>query len=87
MKSAKHRTLWELTRGSRLRYSAAILALGLSNVFFFGVPLISKTAIDAIASHGATTMVSLELWRWHDRRGVSYLPRINAGEFDASHRW
>ena len=41
-----------------------------------------KKPIDAIANSGATTIVSLELWRWHDRRGESYLPRICAGEFD-----
>ena len=51
----KKRTLWELTRGNRLRYTAAILFLALSNVFFFGVPLVSKTAIDAVLGQGSAT--------------------------------
>ena len=48
MRLERHRTLWELTRGQRLRYAAAILAMGLSNVFVFGAPLVSKSAIDGI---------------------------------------
>jgi ATP-binding cassette subfamily B protein len=43
---AKYQTLWALTRGQRARYGAAILAMGLSNLFLFGVPLVSKTVID-----------------------------------------
>ncbi|NNE44756.1 MAG: ABC transporter ATP-binding protein, partial [Gemmatimonadetes bacterium] len=46
MKSGLRGPLWDLTRGQRGRYGAAILAMGLSNVFLFGVPFISKTAID-----------------------------------------
>lgn len=39
-------------------------------------------AIDAVARHGATAVVSLELWTWHGRREGSYLPAINQGDFD-----
>ena len=46
----RQRPLWELTRGHRGRYLAAILAMGLSNVFLFGVPLVSRTAIDGVLS-------------------------------------
>ena len=53
MSHPKKRTLWELTAGQRLRYSAAILALGLSNAFLFGVPLVAKTAIDSILGGAA----------------------------------
>lgn len=39
--------------------------------------------IDCIHKTGATPMISLELWNWHDRRrSESYLPRINAGAYD-----
>lgn len=44
------------------------------------------TAVRAIAAHGAVAVVSLELWSWHGRRRESYLPMINAGEFDAAFR-
>lgn len=47
------KTLWGLTRGHRLRYSAAILAMGVSHVFLFGVPLVTRTAIDGIVEGGA----------------------------------
>lgn len=36
--------------------------------------------VDAIHARGATPIISLELWRWHDRRPA--LERINAGAFD-----
>ena len=39
-------TLWDLTRGHRARYAAAILAMGISHVFLFGWPFVSRTAID-----------------------------------------
>jgi ATP-binding cassette, subfamily B, bacterial len=41
-------TLWRLTRGHRLRYGAAVLAMGVSHVFLFGWPMISRAAIDGI---------------------------------------
>ena len=42
-----------------------------------------KRAVDAIARFGATSVVSLELWTWHHRRAkTSFLPAINAGEYD-----
>ena len=42
----------------------------------------SKFPIDCIAKHGATTMVSLELWLWHGGRDASYLSAISRGEYD-----
>ena len=42
-----------------------------------------KFAADAIARHGATPVISLELWTWHGRRQDSHLPAISAGEYDA----
>ena len=40
-----------------------------------------KVAADAIHKVGATPMVSLELWRWHDS-GKPYLPAIIRGDYD-----
>ena len=45
----QNRTLWDVTRGQRLRYGGAILAMALTNLFFFGAPLIGKFAIDVVA--------------------------------------
>ncbi|NIP15244.1 MAG: ATP-binding cassette domain-containing protein [Pseudomonadales bacterium] len=42
-------TLWQLTRGQRLRYAGAILAMGLTNLFIFSPVLVSGSAIDVIA--------------------------------------
>ena len=44
----KERSLWEITRGQRLRYALAIAAMALANVFIFGVPLVSMRAIDGV---------------------------------------
>jgi ATP-binding cassette subfamily B protein len=56
LKNRHQRTLWALTRGQRLRYGAAALALGLSQAFLLGVPLIALAAIDGIlgGAEGAT---------------------------------
>ena len=43
--------LWELTKGFRLVFFMAIIAMGLGILFMFGVPLIAKFAIDAIEKH------------------------------------
>ncbi|MEM7309003.1 MAG: ABC transporter ATP-binding protein [Planctomycetota bacterium] len=46
------RKLWALTEGERGRYLAATLALGLGNVFLFGVPLVSRSVIDTLQEEG-----------------------------------
>lgn len=46
MNLERHRTLWDLTRGQRLRYALAIAAMGLANVFTFAVPVVIKTVMD-----------------------------------------
>lgn len=48
MKHKRMGTLWRLTRGHRRRYGAAILAMGVSHVFLFAWPMVSRTAIDGI---------------------------------------
>jgi ATP-binding cassette subfamily B protein len=48
--SASDRTLWELTRGQRLRYGAAIVAMAISYVLFAAVPLVVKAALDRVVA-------------------------------------
>jgi len=48
------KTLWDLTRGQRLRYASAIGAMGLGILITFGVPLVFRTVLDEVLpSHGA----------------------------------
>ena len=42
------KNLWLITRGQRLRYSGAIVAMALTNVFMFGAPLVGMYAIDVV---------------------------------------
>jgi len=44
------RTLWELTRGQRLRYAGAIAAMGVGFVFLLRVPLVHRDAIDRVVA-------------------------------------
>lgn len=53
-----YETLWELTRGHRARYAAAIVALAFSVALLFGVPLVSQAAVDRLT--GGSTW--LEAW-------------------------
>lgn len=46
MTTTKHSSLWRITRGQRLRYGYAILAMAATNLFMFGAPLVGKFAID-----------------------------------------
>ncbi len=43
-------TLWHITGEQRLYYLWAVLAMGLSNLFMFGAPLIGKYAIDVVVA-------------------------------------
>jgi len=54
VKLAGSRTLWDLTRGQRLRYSGAILVMWVGFVFLAGVPQISGAAIDGILGEAPT---------------------------------
>ena len=40
--------LWQITRGQRLRYLGAVLAMGATNAFLFAAPVIGGTAIDVV---------------------------------------
>ncbi|MEM7218938.1 MAG: ABC transporter ATP-binding protein [Pseudomonadota bacterium] len=65
-----NRTLWDVTSGQRLRYGGAILAMALTNVFFFGAPLIGKFAIDVVAEQDfAYGMAPLASWFAGDYAG------------------
>lgn len=46
MNDTQHGSLWQITRGHRVRYAYAILAMGLTNLFMFGAPLVGRYAID-----------------------------------------
>ena len=59
MLKTERQTLWGLMQGQRLRYGAAIVAMGLGNVFLFGVPLISAAVIKGVTARSLTTQ---ELW-------------------------
>ena len=48
--SVRGTSLWDITRGQRLRYSGAIIAMLLSSLFLFGAPLIGKYAIDVVGA-------------------------------------
>ncbi|MDA1076975.1 MAG: ABC transporter ATP-binding protein, partial [Proteobacteria bacterium] len=48
MNSDTHTNLWQLTQGQRLRYFAAILAMGATNICIFSAPLIGGFAIDVV---------------------------------------
>lgn len=44
--------LWETTRGYRLIFLIAIVAMAIGYLFMFGVPIVAKFSIDAIAKGG-----------------------------------
>lgn len=48
MATGKYQALWELSRGQRARYSAAILALLAGTGIAFLVPLVTREAIDGV---------------------------------------
>jgi ATP-binding cassette subfamily B protein len=62
MTANKSTTLWQLTRGQRLRYAGAILAMGLTNIFIFSPVLVSGSAIDVISKQDFTYATPVLLW-------------------------
>ena len=48
MPSSKSETLWALTQHQRLRYGAAIAAMGLGTLLGFGVPLVTMAVLDGL---------------------------------------
>jgi ATP-binding cassette, subfamily B, bacterial len=45
-----HENLWDVTRGQRARYVAAMVAMALANLCMFGAPLVAKYAIDVVVA-------------------------------------
>ena len=50
MTQARPRNLWFITRGQRARYFAAVLAMGVSNLFMLSSPLVGMYALDALSA-------------------------------------
>ena len=50
MTQARPRSLWFITRGQRARYLAAVLAMGVSNLFMLSSPLVGMYALDALSA-------------------------------------
>ncbi|MEQ8859910.1 MAG: ABC transporter ATP-binding protein [Pseudomonadales bacterium] len=55
-------TLWQITRGQRLRYGEAILAMAATNLFMFSAPLIAKYAIDVVVQRDLGSAAAPLLW-------------------------
>lgn len=65
MKRTSSNSLFELTRGHRLRYSAAILAMAVGTLFLLNVPNILRGTLDALRQDRATyvgTLLSGAAW-------------------------
>jgi len=66
MTQLQHHNLWAITRGQRLRYVGAVLAMGTANVFMFGGPLVAKYAIDVVdqqdVSQGSSWLIAPARW-------------------------
>lgn len=62
MKTTNHSTLWQITRGQRLRYGNAILAMAATNLFMFGAPLVGKYAIDVVVEDDFSQGAPALLW-------------------------
>ena len=48
----KFQVFWNLSKGFRILYLAAIIAMAVGYIFMFGVPLVAKFSIDAILTGG-----------------------------------
>ncbi len=46
--TSKHRLIWQLTQGQRLRYGGALLALVLGSCFMYLVPLVPQVVLDGV---------------------------------------
>jgi len=57
-----HDSLWQITRGQRLRYANAILAMAGTNLLMFGAPLVGKYAIDVVVQNDFSLAAPPLLW-------------------------
>lgn len=53
MLSNKFKVFWDLSKGQRVTYLTAIVAMAIGYLLMFGVPLVVKFSIDAILADGA----------------------------------
>ena len=57
-----HSSLWQITRGQRLRYGNAIVAMAATAMFMFGAPLVGKYAIDVVVENDFAHAAPPLLW-------------------------
>lgn len=60
--NTNHSTLWQVTRGQRLRYGFAILAMAGTALFLFGAPVVGKYAIDVAVENDFRHAAPPLLW-------------------------
>jgi len=82
MSATSNRALWHATHGQRLRYLAAIAAMGGASLLMFAAPLIGKYAIDVVIAGNlgpaAAPLRAIAAWSSPDESGhegalVTYL--------------
>lgn len=82
MEHAEHQTskphnLWRLTAGQRLRYVGAIAAIGVSNAFMLGAPVVAGYALDVVTdgdlSTGQPNLLAANAWLGFADPVVGYL--------------
>jgi ATP-binding cassette, subfamily B, bacterial len=76
--TTNHSSLWQITRGQRLRYSYAIAAMAATNLFMFGAPLVGKYAIDVVVEQDFAHAAPLLMW------GVT---RLESGDPYVTYLW
>lgn len=74
--TTNHSTLWHITRGQRLRYGYAIVAMAGAALLMFGAPLVGKFAIDVVVEDDLNRAAAPLAWlaeRVGDDPYLSYL--------------
>jgi ATP-binding cassette subfamily B protein len=67
--TSKHQLIWQLTKGERTRYAAAIAALVLASCFLYLVPLVPSAVLDGvIADDGAASPLVSRTVQWFGGR-------------------
>ena len=75
--TSKPHNLWRLTAGQRLRYVGAIAAIGVSNAFMLGAPVVAGYALDVITdgelATGQAILLAVNAWLGFADAVVGYL--------------
>ena len=67
--TSKYQLIWQLTKGERARYGAAIAALVLASCFLYLVPLVPAAVLDGvIADSGGASPLVTEIIQWFGGR-------------------